>query len=99
MKDLFNLIAATPVEPEPIQLSSTVSDNDPQSPTSSIPPTVDLSNYYTKDDIDIKVEINFDKIDKVRGMDIVICTSARNNSDAFELLKSFNLPFKGNLVN
>ena len=44
-------------------------------------------------------EINFDKIDKVRGMDIVICTSARNNNDAFELLKSFNLPFKGNLVN
>ena len=34
------------------QLSSTVSDNDPQSPTSSIPPTVDLSKYYTKSDID-----------------------------------------------
>ena len=34
------------------QLSSTVSDNDPQSPTSSIPPTVDLSNYYTKSEAD-----------------------------------------------
>jgi microcystin-dependent protein len=34
------------------QLSSTVSDNDPQSPTSSIPQNIDLSNYYTKSDID-----------------------------------------------
>mgnify|MGYP001483109646 CR=1 FL=1 len=39
-------------------------------------------------------EINFDKIDKVRGFDIVICTTAKNNEDALELLKSFNMPFK-----
>ncbi len=39
-------------------------------------------------------EINFDKVDKVRGLDITICTSAKNNNDALELLKSFNMPFK-----
>jgi len=44
-------------------------------------------------------EINFDKIDKVRGMDITICTSAKNNNEAIELLKSFNMPFKDNQVN
>ncbi len=38
-------------------------------------------------------EINFDKIDKVRGLDITICTSAVNNNHALELLKSFNMPF------
>tara|TARA_Y100000590_G_C15334350_1_gene868967 strand:- start:148 stop:696 length:549 start_codon:yes stop_codon:yes gene_type:complete len=38
-------------------------------------------------------EINFDKIDKVRGLNITICTSAKNNNDALELLKSFNMPF------
>ena len=44
-------------------------------------------------------EINFDKVDKVRGMDITICTTARNNNEAIELLKSFNMPFIGNQVN
>ena len=44
-------------------------------------------------------EINFDKVDKIRGMDITICTSARNNNEALELLKSFNMPFKDNQVN
>ena len=44
-------------------------------------------------------EINFDKVDKVRGMDITICTSAKNNKEALELLKSFNMPFKDNQVN
>ncbi len=39
-------------------------------------------------------EINFDKIDKVRGLNITICTSSKNNSDALELLKSFNMPFQ-----
>jgi len=39
-------------------------------------------------------EINFDKVDKIRGMDITICTSAKNNNEAIELLKSFNMPFK-----
>ena len=39
-------------------------------------------------------EINFDKVDKVKGLDITICTSAKNNNEALELLKSFNMPFK-----
>ena len=44
-------------------------------------------------------EINFDKVDKIRGMDIIICTSAKNNNEALELLKSFNMPFKSNRSN
>ncbi len=45
----------------------------------------------------IFTEINFDKIEKVRGLDITICTSAKNNNEALELLKSFNMPFKENI--
>ena len=44
-------------------------------------------------------EINFDKIDKVRGLDITICTSSKNDKGALELLKSFNMPFIDNRVN
>ena len=44
-------------------------------------------------------EINFDKIDKNRGLDIVICTTAKTNTDALELLKSFNMPFKNQNIN
>jgi len=44
-------------------------------------------------------EINFDKVEKIRGMDITICTSAKNNNEALELLKSFNMPFKENQIN
>tara|TARA_Y100001970_G_scaffold293067_1_gene437525 strand:- start:4981 stop:5532 length:552 start_codon:yes stop_codon:yes gene_type:complete len=40
-------------------------------------------------------EINYDKIDKVRGLNITICTNAKNNNDALELLKCFNMPFSG----
>ena len=39
-------------------------------------------------------EINYDKVNKVRGMDISIVTSTENQDHALELLKSFNLPFK-----
>ncbi len=39
-------------------------------------------------------EINYDKVDTIRGMDIVICTSANNNEEAKELLKGFKMPFK-----
>ena len=39
-------------------------------------------------------EIDYDKIDKVRGMDITIVTSTSNEDHSYELLKSFNLPFK-----
>ena len=41
-------------------------------------------------------EINYDNIDKVRGLNITICTTANNNEDGLELLKNFNMPFKGN---
>ena len=44
-------------------------------------------------------EINFDKVDKVIGMDITICTSAKNNNEALELLKSFNMPFNNSKMN
>ena len=39
-------------------------------------------------------EIDYDKIDKIRGMDISIITSTKNKKHAYELLRSFNLPFK-----
>jgi large subunit ribosomal protein L5 len=38
-------------------------------------------------------EINVDKITKVLGMDITIVTSAKSDNEAYELLKSFGLPF------
>ncbi|HOJ76587.1 MAG TPA: 50S ribosomal protein L5 [Bacillota bacterium] len=39
-------------------------------------------------------EINIDKVDKTRGMDIVIVTSAQNDEEAFELLKLMGMPFR-----
>jgi large subunit ribosomal protein L5 len=39
-------------------------------------------------------EIEYDKIDAIRGMDITITTSANTNKEAFALLKAFNFPFK-----
>tara|TARA_B100000686_G_C16203904_1_gene671980 strand:+ start:90 stop:641 length:552 start_codon:yes stop_codon:yes gene_type:complete len=44
-------------------------------------------------------EINYDKIDKVRGLDITICTSASTNKEAIELLKYFNMPFPAETKN
>ncbi len=44
-------------------------------------------------------EINFDKIDKAIGIDIVICTNSKNNRGALELLKSFNMPFNDKKIN
>lgn len=38
-------------------------------------------------------EINYDKIDKVRGMDITVCTTAQNDAEALALLKAMNFPF------
>jgi len=38
-------------------------------------------------------EIEYDKIDEVRGMDIVICTTANTDEEAKELLRGFNMPF------
>jgi len=39
-------------------------------------------------------EINYDKIDEVWGMDIVVCTSAKTDDEARALLKGFNFPFQ-----
>jgi large subunit ribosomal protein L5 len=39
-------------------------------------------------------EIDFDKVDKVRGMDITITTSANTNDEAYALLDAFNFPFR-----
>ncbi|WP_424968086.1 MULTISPECIES: 50S ribosomal protein L5 [unclassified Dinoroseobacter] len=38
-------------------------------------------------------EINFDKVDEVWGLDIIICTTAANDAEAKALLKHFNMPF------
>ena len=38
-------------------------------------------------------EINFDKVDEVLGMDIIICTTATTDAEAKSLLKHFNMPF------
>ena len=38
-------------------------------------------------------EIDYDKIDKIRGMDIIIVTTAETDEEAFELLKLIGMPF------
>lgn len=38
-------------------------------------------------------EIEYDKVDKVRGMDIIIVTTAKTDEEARELLRLFNMPF------
>lgn len=40
-------------------------------------------------------EIDYDKIDKIRGLDITITTTARTNEDGLALLRAFNFPFRG----
>ena len=40
-------------------------------------------------------EIAYDRVDEIRGMDIVICTTARNDAEAKALLKAFDFPFVG----
>ena len=37
-------------------------------------------------------EVNFDKVDKIRGLDITIVTSSKNKMGTIELLKEFNFP-------
>jgi len=38
-------------------------------------------------------EIEYDKVDQVRGMDIIICTTAKTDAEARALLRSFDFPF------
>ena len=39
-------------------------------------------------------EIDYDKIDKIRGLDITIVTTARTDEEAYELLKALGMPFR-----
>ena len=39
-------------------------------------------------------EINYEKVDDIRGLDIVICTTAKTDEEAKHLLTAFNLPYK-----
>ena len=38
-------------------------------------------------------EIDYDRIDEIRGMDIVVCTTAKSDEEARALLRGFNMPF------
>ena len=40
-------------------------------------------------------EIDYDKVDQVRGMNVVICTTAKTDDEARALLKGFDMPFSG----
>ncbi|MBL4618827.1 MAG: 50S ribosomal protein L5 [Marinicaulis sp.] len=39
-------------------------------------------------------EVDYDKVDKILGMDIVVCTTASSDDEARELLRGFNFPFR-----
>ena len=41
-------------------------------------------------------EIDYDRVDTIRGMNVVICTTANTDNEARELLRGFNLPFPKN---
>ncbi len=41
-------------------------------------------------------EIDYDQVDNIRGLDIVICTTARTNEEAYALLDGFHMPFVRN---
>jgi large subunit ribosomal protein L5 len=55
---------------------------------------IDSSNNYSfgiKEHI-IFPEVNFDKVDKIRGLDIVIVTTSKSKEGTLEMLKEFNFP-------
>ena len=59
---------------------------------------IDNSNNYSfgiKEHI-VFPEVNFDKVDKIRGLDITIVTSSKNKEGTLELLKEFNFPLNIN---
>ena len=39
-------------------------------------------------------EINYDKVDEVWGMDVIVCTTAKTDDEARALLREFNFPFR-----
>ena len=55
---------------------------------------IDSSNNYSfgiKEHI-VFPEVNFDKVDKIRGLDITMVTTSKNKQGTLELLKEFNFP-------
>ena len=59
---------------------------------------IDSSNNFSfgiKEHI-VFPEVNFDKVDKIRGLDITIVTSSKNKEGTLELLKEFNFPLNNN---
>ena len=55
---------------------------------------IDNSNNYSfgiKEHI-VFPEVNFDKVEKIRGLDITIVTSSKSKNSTIELLKEFNFP-------
>ena len=55
---------------------------------------IDNSNNYSfgiKEHI-VFPEVNFDKVEKIRGLDITMVTSSKNKEGTLELLKEFNFP-------
>ena len=61
----------------------------------------DKSGNYTfgvKEHI-IFPEVNFDKVDKIRGLDITIVIKSQDIDHSYELLKQFNFPFKEKEIN
>lgn len=40
-------------------------------------------------------EIDYDKVDEIRGLDVIICTTAKTDDEARALLKGFDMPFSG----
>ncbi len=40
-------------------------------------------------------EINYDQVGEIRGLNVVICTTAKNDDEARALLKGFDVPFTG----
>ena len=57
-----------------------------------IPDTKILSLRFIKNPL--KQENRINKVDKVRGMDVIIATTAHTDEEARELLRMFNMPFK-----
>ena len=41
-------------------------------------------------------EIDYDRVDEIRGMDIIICTTAKTDDEARALLRGFDMPFSKN---
>jgi len=39
-------------------------------------------------------EVEYDKVDRIRGMDVTICTTARTNEEGIALLRHFSMPFR-----